>query len=169
LSIHSCSHWGRNQFQWFEIVYTIKIITTLLSHIPISLGMQYAHSLLIDIVCRYQLSSRLYIYLWGICTFKVLIHERCSCEVSRELCIFEMILVEYLCGRCQRDEVHNTSMLRRGVRFGGLPHHNSIILLLYVIYRWWVPRVRRTAEPCIGGYVPGGAEVVDNLLAYDIV
>jgi len=29
--------------------------------------------------------------------------------------------------------------------------------------------VRGAVKICIGGYVPGGAEVVDNFLAYDIV
>jgi len=29
--------------------------------------------------------------------------------------------------------------------------------------------VRRAVKLCIGGYVPGGAEAFDNLLAYDIV
>jgi len=43
-----------------------------------------------------------------------------------------------------------------GARFGGLPHHNSVILLLYVFYRWWVPRVRGAVKPCIGGYVLAG-------------
>jgi len=62
------------------------------------------------------------------------------CEVLRKSVYFvETVFVEYHGGHCQCNEVPNTSTLRHGVQFGGLPYHNSIILLLYVIYRWWAP------------------------------